>query len=38
MDRLAPDFDLVSHTGERIRLSQYRGLNAVVVYFMRAFT
>jgi peroxiredoxin len=34
----APDFALVSHLGESIRLSQYRGQRAIVLYFMRAFT
>ena len=29
----APDFELPTATGEPVRLSQYRGKNAVVVYF-----
>lgn len=34
----APDFDLESHTGERVRLSGYRGEKRVVLFFMRAYT
>ena len=34
---LAPDFELESHTGERVRLSQYRG-KRVILFFMRAYT
>jgi len=36
--RPAPDFDLESHTGERVRLSVYRGGKSVVLFFMRAYT
>jgi peroxiredoxin len=34
----APDFELESHTGERVRLSGYHGTNSVVLFFMRAYT
>jgi peroxiredoxin len=34
----APDFDLESHTGERVRLSAYHGRENVAVFFMRAHT
>ena len=34
----APDFDLESHTGERVRLSSYRGTRSVALFFMRAYT
>ena len=34
----APDFELESHTGERVRLSQFRGKRRVVLFFMRAYT
>jgi len=34
----APDFELESHTGERVRLSQFRGKQRVVLFFMRAYT
>jgi peroxiredoxin Q/BCP len=30
---MAPDFSAVTHTGEKITLSQYRGRSAVVLYF-----
>jgi len=33
----APGFELESHTGERVRLSQFRG-KRVVLFFMRAYT
>lgn len=34
----APDFDLESQTGDRVRLSSYRGRQNVVVFCMRAHT
>jgi peroxiredoxin len=34
----APDFELESHAGERVRLSSYRGEKSVVLFFMRAYT
>ena len=34
----APDFELESHTGEFVRLSSYRGRQAVGLFFMRAYT
>jgi len=34
----APDFELESHTGERVRLSSYRGTTGVVLFFLRAYT
>ena len=34
----APDFELESHSGERVRLSSYRGEQSVVLFFMRAYT
>jgi peroxiredoxin len=34
----APDFALTASTGDRIRISDYRGHKNVVVYFMRAFS
>jgi peroxiredoxin len=34
---VAPDFELESHDGERVRLSQYRG-KRVILFFMRAYT
>jgi len=34
----APDFELESHTGERVRLSEFRGKRRVVLFFMRAYT
>ena len=34
----APDFDLESQTGTRVRLSTYRGRQNVAVFFMRAHT
>ena len=34
----APDFELESHTGERVRLSGYRGTSSVALFFMRAYT
>jgi peroxiredoxin Q/BCP len=30
---LAPDFEAVAHTGKRVRLSELRGKQAVVLYF-----
>ncbi len=35
---LAPDFELESQTGERVRLSGYRGRQNVALFFMRAYT
>ena len=32
----APDFTLVSHTGEEVTLSQYRGSRYVVLLFLSA--
>ena len=34
----APDFELESQSGERVRLSSYRGQKSVVLFFMRAYT
>ena len=34
----APDFELESHTGERVRLSSYRGTRSVALFFLRAYT
>lgn len=34
----APEFGLESGTGERINLSDYRGRQNLVLYFMREFT
>jgi peroxiredoxin Q/BCP len=34
----APDFELESHSGELVRLSSYRGRQAVALFFMRAYT
>ena len=34
----APDFELESHEGERVRLSSYRGTQGVALFFMRAYT
>ena len=34
----APDFDLETGTGERVRLSSYRGRSSVALFFMRAYT
>ena len=34
----APDFELQSHTGETIRLSDYRGRWVVLYFFPKAFT
>jgi len=34
----APDFQLESHSGERVRLSEFRGKRRVVLFFMRAYT
>lgn len=34
----APDFELESHSGERVRLSSYLGQKSVVLFFMRAYT
>ncbi len=34
----APDFELESHTGERVRLSEFHGKQRVVLFFMRAYT
>ena len=33
----APDFNLASNRGSRVRLSDYRELSPVVLYFMREF-
>ncbi len=33
-----PDFELDSSGGNQVRLSDYRGLNSVLLYFMREFT
>ncbi len=33
-----PDFELESNTGDKIRLSDFRGHQAVLLYFMREFT
>jgi peroxiredoxin len=35
---LAPDFSLESNGGAIVRLSEYRGLAHVILYFMREFT
>ena len=37
-ESVAPDFDLESHAGERVRLSQFRGRQRVILFFMRAYT
>ena len=34
----APDFQLESNGGTMVRLSEYRGREHVVLYFMREFT
>jgi len=34
----APDFELESHEGVRVRLSGYRGAGSVTLFFMRAYT
>jgi peroxiredoxin len=34
----APDFHVVSHAGEPLRLATYRGVRPLVLYFMREFT
>jgi len=36
--QLAPDFHLKSHTGEMVRLSDFRGKNVVLVFFPLAWT
>ncbi len=33
-----PDFELDSNTGSKIRLSDFRGHQGVLLYFMREFT
>ena len=35
---VAPDFEAVAHTGERVRLSQYRGRIVVLYFYPRAMT
>ena len=34
----APDFELESQDGTRVRLSSYRGTHSVALFFMRAYT
>lgn len=34
----APDFELESQDGARVRLSSYRGTRSVALFFMRAYT
>ncbi len=34
----APDFEAVAHTGEKVRLSQYRGRIVVLYFYPRAMT
>jgi peroxiredoxin len=34
----APDFVLKSHTGQEVRLSDYRGKNVVLAFFPLAWT
>lgn len=34
--QIAPDFTLTAHTGEAISLSQYRGQQNVILFFVRA--
>ncbi len=34
----APDFEAVAHTGERVRLSQFRGRTVVLYFYPRAMT
>ena len=34
----APDFILTSHSGEKVRLSGYRGKNVVLAFFPLAWT
>ena len=34
----APDFEAVAHTGERVRLSQFRGKTVVLYFYPRAMT
>ncbi len=33
-----PDFELDSNTGSKVRLSDFRGHQGVLLYFMREFT
>ncbi|MCE4625020.1 MAG: peroxiredoxin [Desulfurococcales archaeon] len=35
---IAPDFEAIAHTGERVRLSQYRGKIVVLYFYPRAMT
>jgi peroxiredoxin len=34
----SPDFSLISHTGARVKLSDYRGKNVVLAFFPLAWT
>jgi len=34
----APDFSLKSHTGQEVRLSDYKGKNVVMAFFPLAWT
>lgn len=36
--QVAPDFILSSHIGKPVRLSSYRGMNVVLVFFPLAWT
>jgi peroxiredoxin len=36
--QVAPDFNLKSHLGKPVRLSDYRGTNVVLVFFPLAWT